>query len=333
MSTTDDEKQQTPDDGDISRKRARTAREIDVIRQDRALHLVNGMFVLGGDPNSPRKESKQKIQGHELNFRYTPMSGYDLRLLHGLTAMASGSIRGESFSYDSADRQDAAESAWLMLGKSAREFGRFITILHTTKRQLAEVVSATGYLNGDQVNRTYESLKRLSEVTIHMRSADGRNEFTTQLINGLARQDDRIVIALNPRIVAAVTERTGGGFSVISMIDVRSIRSEAAMLLYNRLCGFIDAGKQRQVSQDRLEEYIWGNILPDDDREGRKGRRKSIVRAMRELATLTPPWKIQETVGARGTRPVYNITRPSRPEGPGQIALDLSPLVQPPPLD
>lgn len=315
----------------MTSEKPRTAREVDVIRQDRALHLVPGMFVMGGNPTL-RSRSKQVIQGTELIFKFSPMSGYDLRMLHGLSALMQGHMRGQIISYDAQDDQNAAIEAWTALGPMARSFGRYVTTLYTTKRQLAEVVSASGVQNGAALDRTYESLKRLAEVTIHMRSPDGRAEYTTQLVS-IGRVDDRIAIILNPRIVAAVSERVAGAFSTISMRDVRRTKGESTLLLLSRLCGFVDEGNTTTVGQDKLETYIYGDVLPAgaEHAEQRKVRRKVILKACGELGALG--WEVVEIGGRRGVKPQFRFTRPRMSAAEraqldrGQLSLNLPPAV------
>lgn len=309
----------------------RSVRDVDVIRQDRALHLVPGMFVMGGNPGV-RSRSKQVIQGTELVFKYSPMSGYDLRMLHGLAALMQGHMRGQIISYDAQDDQNAAIEAWTALGPMARNFGRYVTTLYTTKRQLAEVVSASGVMNGPALERTYESLKRLAEVTIHMRSPDGRAEYTTQLVS-IGRLDDRIEIILNPRIVAAVSERVAGAFSTISMRDVRRTRLESTLLLLSRLCGFVDEGNTTTVGQDKLETYIYGDVLPagKEHNDHRKVRRRVVLKACSELAALG--WEVVEIGARRGVKPQFRFTRPRMSAAEreqlkrGQLSLNLPPAV------
>lgn len=305
-----------------SKTRGRTAREVDLIRQDRAITLARGMFVLDADESAPRQNYAVQLGGVELRFSFTPMSATELRVLHGLSALCTGLMRGELVTYEAADPRGDAVRAWLQLGPTARVFGDHITVLRTTQRQLAEVISASGVVGGKEVERTMEALRRLAEVTIHIEGGDRGG--STPLLSW-ERKGNRLVVHLNPRIVAATLIGERGQFSLLGMHELRAMRNAATHLLYSRLCGFIDAGSEpRVLKQDTLEEYIWGNVLPDSARAERKGRRRVIVKALGELERLDPPWTIEELTGARGSvtgtrrqeRALFKITRPKRGVNP-----------------
>lgn len=316
-----------------------SAREIDVIRQDRTTGLVKGMFVL--DPDPERKEvitqSVRTRDGVVVTYRFTPMGAFDLRVLHAVSAMAMGSFRGEAAYFDASDTSAAAEEAWAALSGGAtrgalqRINRRWVGIIRTTKRQLAEVVSRTGTRpGGKDLERCYSALKRLSEVTLHIASEDRKNEFTTHLINGLGRDDDRVVIAINPSMMNAIA-REAGAFSLMSMHALRAVRQESTTLIVNKMCSFLDPGKSIKVGMERFEEYIWGDVLPrttpaegarhNQVREDRKARYKTIRRALAELPSIG--WGAELCSGT-GSAAIYLISRPklANPE-PIQVALEL----------
>lgn len=306
-----------PKKGITSRARGRTAREVDLIRQDRAITLARGMFVLDARPDAPRQNHDVQLGNASLMFSFTPMSGYELRVLHGISALCTGTIRGELVTYEASDQRNDAVRAWLQLGPTARVFGDHMSVLRTTKRQLAEVVSPAGKVGGKEVERTMEALRRLAEVTIHIKGGDRSG--STPLLSWESK-GNRLVLHINPRIVAATLIGERGGFSLLSMHDLRAVRNESTHLLYSRLCSYIDAGTDRVLKQDTIEEYIWGNVLPDEARPERKVRRRVILKALAELERLDPPWIIEELVGARGAvtgtrrheRSSFRIVRPKR---------------------
>ncbi len=97
---------------------------------------------------------------------------------------------------------------------------------------------------GDQFRAIRECIERLWTVSIIAQNGRKRQGF--RLLSEYASDDaeGRLYVALNPLIAQAVM---GGGQHVrISMDEVRALDSEAARLLHQRLCGWIDPGKDRQ---------------------------------------------------------------------------------------
>lgn len=297
----------------LARTERRNASDADLIRQDRSIQLVHGMFVVGADPNV-RLTERQEIQGIEFVYRFSPMSAFALRVLHALAGMLQLSFRGEITSFSIEDARQArpgAEAAWARMGKGAPAFGDFLTTIHTSGRQLAEAVGEN--TSGPALKRVYEALKQLSEVTIHMKNPITDTEVSTPLIQA-GRQGGEIVIVVNPRMVKTVAQRTVGAFTVLSARDVRAMRGQATVLLYTRLCAIVDAGATRAVGHDKLEIYIWGKALEvsPETREARKGRTKVVRRALAELEGFG--WQIVEVRpkrGQRGEQTVFRITRPA----------------------
>lgn len=297
----------------LARMERRSASDADLIRQDRSIQLVHGMFVVGADPNV-RLTERQEIQGIEFIYRFSPMSAFALRVLHALAGMLQLSFRGEITSFSIEDVRQArpgAEAAWARMGKGAPAFGDFLTTIRTSSRQLAEAVGEN--TSGPALKRVYEALKQLSEVMIHMKNPVTDTEVSTPLIQA-GRQGGEIVIVVNPRMVKTVAQRTVGAFTVLSARDVRAMRGQATVLLYTRLCAIVNAGDTRSIGQDKLEMYIWGKALEvtPDNGGARKARGRAVRRALAELEEFG--WRVVEIRpqrGQRADRPVFQITRPT----------------------
>lgn len=298
---------------------AKMARDLLVFRQDRTLLMVDGMFVPNGNGGN-RKETKLQLKSGDITFKHGEMSWYEMKVLHAIAAMAQGQIRGEIASYDAADGRKAANDAWLLMGEKAREFGQFITVIRTSKRQLAEMAGTKGESGGKVLSRAYKALERLADVSIVIRSLDRKNTIMTPLVQ-VAIIDDLVSIALNPRLATALTGAPGQ-FSLLSSA-ARKIRSEASGLLYCRLCGYVDEGATRYIGQDRMENHIWGDVLPADQVTPRKSRRKYILKALEDMRAIG--WLIEEICAARGGRPTFKVTRPKSKSKSGQIAMPLTP--------
>ena len=110
--------------------------------------------------------------------------------------------------------------------------------------------------------------------------------------------DGRLYVALNPLIAQAVM---GGGQHVrISMDEVRALDSEAARLLHQRLCGWIDPGKTGKASIDTLCGYVWPS---EASPSAMRKRRQRVREALPELEALG--WSVVEFAAGK-----YDITRP-----------------------
>ncbi|MGY4070077.1 replication protein C, IncQ-type, partial [Aeromonas caviae] len=75
----------------------------------------------------------------------------------------------------------------------------------------------------------------------------------------------------------------------IDMNEVRSLKSDPARLIHQRLCGWIDPGKSGRASLDTLCNYIW----PDPAIADAMRKRQQIARrAVGELFTIG--WLVTE---------------------------------------
>lgn len=93
----------------------------------------------------------------------------------------------------------------------------------------------------------------------------------------------------------------GGGQHVrISMDEVRALDSEAARLLHQRLCGWIDPGKTGKASIDTLCGYVWPSEASGSTM---RKRRQRVREALPELVALG--WTVTEFAAGK-----YDITRP-----------------------
>mgnify|MGYP001157749932 FL=1 len=321
------------------------AHKLDVIRQDRRIlgsSELRSLFVLGGG-NSRHVYVVPLSQSTNLRILATPLSGFDLRMLHALAAALQGEITGRVVTYHNEDYSDEANDAWGSLGKDARrikQLGVYVTTLTVSTHELARVLHRNG--NTARAQNTLEqirdSLLRLSTVSLRLETANGRVEYGSSLIQSVLRTDHLLRITLSPLLVSSLGQSISGTFKLLSMEEVRSLRTEAGILLHSRLSAMLDQGQTRVFKEETLEGCIYGDLPPvrgltkEAEREARKVRRKVLRRALVELTKLDPPWKFEEHKGMRGTRPMYSITRPHRPKLV-QTTLALSLPVETPPSE
>lgn len=314
----------------ISTTTASRARDIDVIRQERELMLMPGLFVMGGDGRT--RTITEQVKGGTVSITFNPLSAYDLRVLLGLVALAQGgTANAMPVTFESSDETDEGIAAWTALGEKARESGGRVTRLSSSRRQLAEMIlDHEKSVGGRDLDRIMDSLANLNRVQIHYKSADRKSEYITNLIAGAARRNDKLMVSLNPRLVRAVVERSGGGtWAMLSIHSLRTLSSDAAIFLYHRLCAVMDMGNTLKFWQSTLESYVWLLQVPDNAEASavKKKRRQLLTKALNEMSRLSPAWMIEEIKPAkRGGEWAWKIKRPHHPkakDAKGQITLDL----------
>jgi|GEM_PF-4471495 len=287
--------------------------DTDLMRSDRAISLTDRMFVL--NPDSERiQHSTQELQGRDYEFRYVQMGGTEWLLLNALLVMLqSQNIRGTVYSFSRDEQDDPhnpaaqhAKQVWQYFGPSLPTvFGNFAAEIRSSLRQLIELMG--WQVNGQAADRVMAGLRSLSEVSIKIRDNAMDAEVSAHLL-AYARVGGELSVFVNPYLVRTVGQRDLGAFRIISMDHLRSFRSDSAVLLYRRLIGWMDEGREQMVSQDKLEEYVWGDALAmSDNAESRKSRKKAIMRGLAELQAVG--WGVVE-IARRGQKSMYRIRRP-----------------------
>jgi hypothetical protein len=193
-----------------------------------------------------------------------------------------------------------------------------VTRYETSLRELAEFAGMGQ--GSDRLMATWNSLKRLAEVSVWtytLASPDTPNHLTKKLQVTIGRGANAytetlrcssvvksgflhsmrlegnggLQILLNPRQAVELLGE-GRNYTIISMPEVRQIRSGATSLLHGRLCAFIDPGKRCVVSMVRMQEYVWGEALDGNaDVRDVKYRRRVLNRCLADLQELG--WMIE----------------------------------------
>ncbi len=176
---------------------------------------------------------------------------------------------------------------------------------------------------GEQRARLRDGLRRLAGLVVFVKR--GAQEVSMHLLSYTADMKTGVLrVALSPRLSAAIL---GGRHVRIDMRELREL-GEHALIIYVRLCTWIDPGRTRRVGINALDEYLW----PESAKTaaGGRKRRQRLRRAMAELCAL-PGWRVetdargrQYTVNRPGaapavvpvTRTVVSVTRPVVPVTP-----------------
>ncbi|MBV6288865.1 replication protein C, IncQ-type, partial [Pseudomonas aegrilactucae] len=82
----------------------------------------------------------------------------------------------------------------------------------------------------------------------------------------------------------------GGQHIRIDMAEVRSLQTDPARLLHQRLCGWVDSGKSGRIALDTLCGYVWPEEVINVN--AIKKRRQTARKALGELAAVG--WKLCE---------------------------------------
>lgn len=275
---------------------AKPKHDLSHARHDPAHCLAPGLFR--ALKRGERKHSKLDViydygDGKRIEFSGPePLGADDLRILQGLVAMAGPSglvLEPEPETPGGQQLRLFLEPKWEAVKADAM-------VVKGSYRALAREV---GYQEGgDQFRAIRECIERLWKVSIIAQNGRKRQGF--RLLSEYASDDaeGRLYVALNPLIAQAVM---GGGQHVrISMDEVRALESEAARLLHQRLCGWIDPGKTGKASIDTLCGYVWPS---EASPSAMRKRRQRVREALPELEALD--WSVVEFAAGK-----YDITRP-----------------------
>ncbi len=264
-------------------------------RHDPAHCLAPGLFR--ALKRGERKRSKLDViydygDGKRIEFSGPePLGADDLRVLQGLVAMAgpSGLVLGPE------PKTPGGQQLRLFLEPKWEAVETDAMVVKGSYRALAREV---GYADIEDSRPIRDCIERLWKVSIIAQHGRKRQGF--RLLSEYASDDaeGRLYVALNPLIAQAVM---GGGQHVrISMDEVRALESEAARLLHQRLCGWIDPGKTGKASMDTLCGYVWPS---EASPSAMRKRRQRVREALPELAALG--WSVVEFAAGK-----YDIARP-----------------------
>ncbi|SPU51036.1 replication protein C, IncQ-type [Bordetella trematum] len=211
---------------------------------------------------------------------FEPLGADDMRLLQGLVALAgpNGVI------LTAAPTGDLPKQ--LRLGLSPKLDAKDsdgLVVRHHITRLMAEI----GWDDsGKNILTVKASLVRMSNVTVIIDSGPRRASFHL-MSHAFDAEDGKLFVCLNPQIAEAVLGHRP--HSRIDLNEVRRLNTDPARLMHQRLCGWIDPGKQGSVELDTLCAYIWPDAA---NAEAMKKRRQVTRRALVELHNVG--WGVDE---------------------------------------
>lgn len=273
--------------------------ELTHARHDPAHCLAPGLFrsLRKGDRKRLKLYVVYECGGTRLEFYGPePLGADDLRVLQGLIAMAGP--RGQTLSPN--PRTPGGKQLRQSLHLQWEAVQANALVVDGSYRELAAQI---GYINVDDSRPIRDCIERLWKVSIVVQHQGKRQGY--RLLSEFASDDadeaqgrGRLHVALNPRIASAVMGESP--YSRIDLSEVRRLRSDPALLIHQRLCGFIDPGKTRSVGLNTLASYAW----PDEAvGSALRMRHKRAREALAEIEGCG--WTVIESAKGR-----FEISRP-----------------------
>jgi hypothetical protein len=232
----------------------------------------------------------ENVQARFVGFE--PLGADDMRLLQGLVAL--GGPKGIILTPE--PTADLPKQLRLFLKP---KFDAEVQDALVVRESLTSLLSEIGLTDGgDNIKAIKACLMRMANVTVVVTKGSQQRSFHL-LSYAFDEEDGRLFVALNPQITEAILGKRP--YTRIEMAEVRALQTDAARLIHQRLCGWIDPGKARCVELDTLAGYVW----PDEtNAEAMKKRRQKVRKALAELVDVG--WNVSEY--AKGK---WEIRRPS----------------------
>lgn len=257
---------------EISSARQKHTYKLTHARQDPAHALARGLFL------SYARGEREK---HKLKATYTttsetlveftsfePLGPDDLRVLVGLIAIAGL----QKTDITKVQETEVANALYEDMSITTRAEDFDIRIARGSFRMLAREI---GYVaSGTNLEAIKQSIERLLKVSVLC--TNGTKSQGYHLISRYRREGDGFIVALNPRISRAIINNDDQSFVRISLDIVRQIKNDAALLLYYKLSASVWPGETRQLTIEKIVEYIF---LKENESQTNKYMRKNRAKA------------------------------------------------------
>lgn len=282
--------------------------DLSYAKHDRAHVLAPGLFRSLGP--GERKKLKLDItydfgNDERIEFKgFEPLGALEMRVLQGIVAMAgpdglilqdqdAASPTGGQLMMDLFDPDPTVQAAKL---KPAS-----LVVKDSLRRLAREIGMGEG---GRNIKLMRESIERLFAVTVFIQQ--GKRRLGMRLLAAYASDEGTgdLYVALNPRIASAVMGTTP--HARIDLVEARSLESDPARLIHQRLSGWIDPGKSGEVGIEKLVGYVWPGEASDAQTRWRKAK---VRKAVGEIAQAG--WRVDET-----RKDFWRFIRPRLPSLP-----------------
>ena len=219
--------------------------------------------------------------GRSVRFRGPDALGADdLRVLQFLVADSGPRDRGSVIGVEPKSETGGALRAALELkGEAARTT---LVQIRTSRREVLRELGVAW--SAPQGKAVVDSIARLAAVTLQIRAGEIEVSSGKGLLSfAIDHATGQIAVALNFMLSAAVLG-DASQYVRIPMDEVRLLKSDAARLIHQRLCAWINPGATGHVSLDTLAGYVYPE--PINDRRSRSKRYTSIRRALDEFSVI-----------------------------------------------
>jgi hypothetical protein len=154
------------------------------------------------------------------------------------------------------------------------------------------ILKESGYdpHKSENIERLKESMFRLANVTLRVTSKE-RIFATTLLSYSINVETNLVSIALNPLVTESIFGQRS--YTRIDLSEVRSLKTDPARILHERLCAWVWPGETKKVHIDKLTAYIW----PDKATESTMRKRRERARkALQEICSIGwKGWSVEES--------------------------------------
>lgn len=185
--------------------------------------------------------------------------------------------------------------------------------IRTVEIHPADILRKSGLTDtGSNRIRLRTSLERMAGVRVESIMPPFSHTSYQLIATDDAATGRRLRVAFNPTLSAGITH---GQYARISLRETRTLESPAAHLIHQRLCAWIDPGRQKVLSVKTLCGYVWGPESATGICASTKRRREMQARrACDEIDGKLPGWLFERIDSGR-----YRVTRPDM-EQRAQIA-------------
>jgi hypothetical protein len=256
------------------------------VRHDTAHCLAPGLFR--SLKKGERKKNKLDVTyeyGNNTCIRFIgfePLGVDDMRLLQAIIGMSG--LSKYAIEHDK-PVEGTSNQLRELLNANMNHHEWKSKVLITSMYSIMKVI---GYKDhGKKRQQILESLRRLSNVNIIYRK--NLKEFSTKMLSYVVdEKDGSLYIANNPKITDAILGNSS--FTYISMNEARSLKTDIARILHQRLSAVIDLGKTKKINIDTLVDYVWISTK-DKISSAIRMRKKRIKESLKEIEQ-TKGWKI-----------------------------------------
>jgi hypothetical protein len=267
----------------------------DHLRHSSAFCLANGLFR--SVPKGKRKDMFLDAEYETTEAIYHFESRHalgvtEMRVMQGLIALAP--ICGKQ-----GNRMVVGPETTSDMGLAHRQTLELIDnglkmdalVVETSFYQLAKEIgySDTSFNSGQQVKILRTALERLWSVTVLVVYKNGSLREGYHILSKYrSTPDNKFTVAINPHIAECVIGTRK--YSRIEMSEIRALKTDSARFIHQRLCGWINPGKDGRVQIDTLCGYVW----PEQALNIKtiQKRKRTVRGALEELTKLG--WTVNE---------------------------------------